>query len=532
MNRAIRRVSVLVVVLFLALVANLAYVQVVKANSYLGEPGNSVAQLRAYASPRGAIVVDGADIAVSKSTGGPVGYVRTYPDGSLYAAVTGYDSLVYGRTGIESAEQNALSGSDPAFLGQKLERLVTGQQPAGGNVTLTLNAATQQAAYQAMRNAAGTLRAGAVVALDPRTGAILAAVSTPSFDPNALSSQNASDVEAAWNRLSANASQPLLDRALDQVYPPGSTFKVVVAAAALRAGLTAKSPVFAPVGFRPYQPTSTAACPAALDSSCVQNFQGEQCASGGSTATLAFAFAKSCNTAFSALAVNKLGGTEIADEARLFGFSGPYTGAQLPDLCDPPALETPIPACGSNVGSAADLTDPGLLSHTAFGQQDVRMTPLQGAMMAAAVANDGVLMAPYLVANVSGPNGSVVSSATPARMSEVLDPAQDTQLQQMMVDAVTQPEGTGGPAAITSLSGVVVGGKTGTADTDYYSKSGASQPDAWFIGYAARAGVPRIAVAVILENAGVSGNEVTGGLAAGPVAKAVMTAYLGSISHP
>lgn len=531
MSRAIRRVSALLVVLLLALVANLVYVQVVHAGSYVDKPGNSLAQLRAYAAPRGPIVVDGADIAESKATGGAVGYARSYPDGPLYAAVTGYDSLVYGRTGIEAAEQGVLSGSAPSMLGQKLERLLTGQPPAGGSVTLTLNAPAQRAAYQAMRGADGAVRAGAVVALDPRTGAVLAAVSTPSFDPNLLSSPKSSSVEAAWDRLSANASQPLLDRVFDQVYPPGSTFKVVVAAAALRAGLTAESPVFAPVGFRPYQPTSTAACPTAVDSSCVQNFQGEQCNPGSSSATLAFAFAKSCNTAFSALAVDRLGGSEIADEAALFGFSGPYTSTTLPDLCDPPALTTPIPACGSNVGSTADLSDPGLLSHTAFGQQDVRMTPLEGAMMAAAVANDGVLMTPYLVAGTAGPSGGRVSSATPTRMSEVLDPSQDAQLQQMMVDVVTQPEGTGGPAAIRALPGVVVGGKTGTADTDYYSKSGASQPDAWFIGYAAQAGVPRIAVAVILENAGVSGNEVTGGLAAAPVAKAVMTAYLRSISR-
>jgi peptidoglycan glycosyltransferase len=230
---------------------------------------------------------------------------------------------------------------------------------------------------------------------------------------------------------------------------------------------------------------------------------------------LLFAFAKSCNTAFAALAVDKLGGTKVQQEAALFGFDGPQ-------------LSVPLPTARSTVGSGTDLTDPAKIARMGFGQQDVQMTPLQGAMLSAAVANNGVLMKPYLVQQELSANLSVLSNTDPSQLARVLDGGQAQQLQQMMGAVVTAPEGTGGPAAINDIPGVTVGGKTGTADTGVYVKGQQTPPHAWFTGFAMVNGVPKIAVAVIIENGGVTGDETTGGLAAAPVAKAVMEAYLRS----
>lgn len=528
MNKPIRKIAAALAVLFAAIFLNLNYVQVVKGSDYRNAAGNKRVLLNEYASPRGAIVVQGTNIAVSKQTDDELKYLRKYPDGPVYAPVTGYYSYVYGRSGIEQAEDDVLSGNDPRLFGTQLSSLLTGRNPKGGSVELTLNKAAQRAAYNAMKDSSGKMRRGAVVALDPTTGAILALVSTPSYDPSVLSSHNANAITRAWQNLNNRRSQPMLDRALRQLYPPGSTFKVIVSAAALKNGYKPDTKVFAPVGYWPFQPKKTSACPSNAASSCVQNFEGESCASG-TQATLEFALAKSCNTAFAALAVNRIGGSKIADMAKAFGFATPYSDTNNPpDFCDPPALEIPLPVCSSTVGSAGDLDDPGSLSHTAFGQQDAKMTPLQAAMISSAVANDGVLMKPYLVARELSPNLSTLSRTQPSQLSQVLSPDLDAQLQQMMESVVTAPEGTGGPAAITDIPGVTVGGKTGTADTGLYSKSAKTQPDAWFTGFALKNGEAKIAVAVILENAGVSGDEVTGGLAAAPVAKAVMEAYLKS----
>jgi penicillin-binding protein A len=239
--------------------------------------------------------------------------------------------------------------------------------------------------------------------------------------------------------------------------------------------------------------------------------------------------AKSCNTAFAELTVRKLKGKAIKEEAALFGFDGPQ-------------LETPLGVTRSTVGSAADLSDPAALAQTSFGQRDVRMTPLQGAMISAAVANQGTLMAPYLVKKELGPNLSVLKETQPKELSQVIDPTLDGDLQELMRGVVVNPEGTGAPANITDIPGVTVGGKTGTADTgfcqvgskvgpcsdDAFQNGTPTPPHAWFSGFALQNGDPKIAVAVIIENGGVNGSETTGGLAAAPVAKQVMEAYLKS----
>jgi penicillin-binding protein A len=517
-NKSIRKVAATLAVLLAALFVNLNFVQVVKGNDYRDAPDNRRVLLNEYASPRGDINVNGTAVAHSKATTDELKYLRVYPDGPLYAPVTGFYSLsetpstYLGTTGIESAENSVLTGDDPKLFGTRLADLLTGRNPRGGSVELTLDKATQTAAYQSLiKGANGAVRRGSVVALDPSTGKILAAVSTPSYDPSTLSLHNTSKIAKNYNKLSNDPSDPLQNRAFNMLYPPGSTFKIIDAAAALKTGTDPlKDQLIAPNGYYPETGETATSCPSG-SVNCIENFGGETC-DNGKTATLAFAFAKSCNTLFSALAVEDLGGQKIADEAKLFGF----------DPSD--KLEVPVPVDKSTVGTADDLTAKGFLARTAFGQQDVRMTTLQGAMMASAVANNGILMKPYLVDRELAPNLDQLSKTEPTQLSQVLQPEQDQELQSMMEGVITAPEGTGHSAAI---DGVVVGGKTGTADTGRKLKNGQDEPpDAWFVGYAMTNGTAKIAVAVLIENGGVQGNETTGGEAAAPVAKAVIQAYL------
>jgi peptidoglycan glycosyltransferase len=528
MNKPIRKVAIALAVLLAALFLNLNFVQVVKGATYRDDPQNRRVLLNEYASPRGQIIVQGSPIAESKATSDQLKYLRVYPQGGLYAPVTGFYSFVatpspfLGTTGIESAEDSVLSGNDARLFGSRLTDLLTGRNPRGGSVELTLNKAAQQAAYTALsQSSTSTPRRGAVVAIDPTTGAILAAVSSPSYNPSKLSSHNANEINTYYSSLTNNKAQPLLNRAFNQLYPPGSTFKVIVSAAALKQGLRPSTKVFAPQyywpdgGHGPCAPNDTGPC--------IHNFTTstgpEECLPGNRYATLDYALAKSCNTAFAALAVRRIGAQNLANEAKLFGLDGNQ-------------LNVPIPVAESTIGSTSLLSsDSVALAQSGFGQRNVRVTPLQDAMIAAAVANHGTLMTPYLVNKELAPDLSVLSQTKPSQLSQVIDPDLDTELQQMMADVVSAPEGTGHAAQITDLAGVTVAGKTGTADTGQFDKNGnEAPPDAWFTGYANENGAPKIAVAVVIENGGVNGDETTGGEAAAPVAKAVMEAYLKSLT--
>lgn len=525
MNKPIRKVAIALAVLFLAIFANLNVVQVLKGSDYRNDPQNRRVLLNEYSSPRGQIVVQGTAIAESKETKDELKYLRVYPHGNLYAAVTGYYSFVYGASGIEQAENDILSGDSPQLFTSKLTNILTGRNPRGGSVELTLNAKAQAAAYKAMRGGNGQLRRGAVVALDPTTGAILALVSTPSFDPNKLSSHNSDEITKAYKTYNSMRSQPMLDRALNQNYPAGSIFKIIDSAAALKQGVKPSKRIPAPNGYRPFDEKDTSACPAALNTACVENFGGETC-DNGKTARLDFAFAKSCNTAFAQLAVDQITGPNLAAQAHEFGFDLPYQGSRPPNFCDPPAMTIPLNVCRSSIGSESDMNDPAALAQTAFGQRDVRITPLQAAMLSAAVANNGLLYKPYLVSKELRPNLDTLDTTSPTQLGQVIDPTVDQDLIKMMEDVVYSPEGTGPEARIPELEPQVrIGGKTGTADVGVTSNSN-QQPDAWFTGFALVNGEPKIAVAVIIENGGVAGDESAGGKAAAPVAQAVMKAYL------
>ncbi|HEY3737958.1 MAG TPA: penicillin-binding transpeptidase domain-containing protein [Jatrophihabitans sp.] len=517
MNKPIRKVAIALGLLLLAIFLNLNFVQVVKGSDLRNHSGNRRVLLAEYAEPRGQIVVDGSAIATSKQTSDELKYLRTYSNGPLYAPVTGYYSIAYDKSGIEDAEDPVLSGSDSRLFGSNLSDLLTGRNPKGGSVELTLSADAQKAAYAAL-TAAGAR--GAVVALDPTTGAILAAVSTPSFDPNKLASHSYDVQSKYWDSVDPNKypEGPMLNRAFNTTYPAGSTFKVIVTAAALKAGITPDQKIDAP---QYYWPTGgSGPCPADDSGGCIHNFTTsagpEECQPGSATATLTYALAKSCNTAFAALAVEDLKVSELADQAKAFGLDGDQ-------------LQIPLPVAESTIGPLDVITnDPAALGQTAFGQRNVRVTPLQDAMLAAAVANNGTLMTPFLVNKELAPNLSPLSVTSPTLLDMAMTPQVAGQLQDMMRQVIVAPEGTGSGANITDLPGVVVGGKTGTADTGVTSAAN-SEPVNWFTGYALRDGQPKIAVAVAIENSNelkVGGAVQSTTQASSQVARAVMEAYL------
>jgi peptidoglycan glycosyltransferase len=481
MNRAVRRLSVACLLLLFALIANANILQVVDAKSLRNNPHNSRVLLRTYSRPRGQIVVGGAAVARSKATADRLKYQRVYPQGPEYAPITGYYSLIEAATGIERAEDGVLSGEDDRLFVRRVQDLLSGRSTRGGSVVLTINPAAQDAAYNGLKG-----QAGAVVALDPRSGKILALATSPSYDPNRLTSHNTAAVAAAWKALNADKGNPLVDRALSSTYPPGSLFKIVTSAAALASGDTPDTVIPAP---------HTLTLP--QTSNPLNNFGNEVCAPSGQM-TLADALRISCNTAFGALGL-KLGAPALKAQADAFGL-------------DDSGLTVPIPTATSVF---PDNLNPPQTAQAAIGQFDVRITPIQAAMIAAAVANKGTLMKPYLVDQVLGPDVTVVSQTKPQVLRQSVTPQVAAELTQMMVGVVSHGTGTS-----AQISGVQVAGKTGTA------QHGAdTTPHAWFIAFAP-AENPVVAVAVLVENGGALGSDATGGKVAAPIAAQVIKAVL------
>ena len=489
MNKPLRKVALACLLLFGLLLVNVNYVQAVKASDYRNDSRNSRALLRTFEHERGPIVLStgGGATAVAVDQATPkerFKFLRRYPKGQLYATVTGFSSFVYGTTGMERAQNAVLSGESDQLLVRRLSDYVTGRRPEGGRVVLTLQQAAQQAAFDGLAG-----HRGAAVAMDPRTGAVLAMVSTPSYDPNRLSSHEGDKIRAYYNGLQDDDADPLLNRSIQQTYPPGSTFKVITAAAALASGKV--------------KPDTRIPSPRELDlpqtDRNLKNFGGESCGDG-KTSTLADAFRISCNTAFGQLGMT-LGGDAVRDQAKKFGFGDG-------DLQVPTRVAKSV---------FPDELSPPQEAQSAIGQYDVRVTPLQMAMVAAGVANGGDVMKPYLVREVQGPDLSRLSTTEPsiykrgAVSAEVAD-----QLTAMMELVVSS--GTGRSAQIP---GVRVAGKTGTAQ-----HATGEAPHAWFIGFAP-ADDPQIAVAVVVEDGGSAGSEATGGRVAAPIARAMMRAVLG-----
>jgi penicillin-binding protein A len=482
-NSPLRRVAVACLTLFALLLGWTNYVQVVKGDDYRNAEGNRRTQIRNYEQERGPIAVaDGKRqlVALSKDTGGQLRYLRVYPGGEVYAPVTGYYSQ-FQRTGIERSEDAILSGEDDRLFVRRLSDQITGRVPQGGSVVLTIQQAAQQAAYAGLRG-----KRGAVVALDPRTGAVLAMVSTPSFDPNRLASHDTPAVLKYQAQLEADDAEPLLNRATSQTYPPGSTFKVITAAAALAQGTTPETRIPSPTELTLPQTSRK-----------LRNFGGEKCGDG-KTSTLADALRISCNTAFGALGI-KVGQDALRSQAQAFGFGDD-------------SLELPGRVA---VSQFSDHPTPPQVAQSAIGQFDVRVTPLQMALVAAGIGNGGQVMRPYLVSQVQAPDLSTIDQASPELYKQAVSREVADQLTAMMELVVTKGTGTS-----AQLPGVRVAGKTGTAQ-----HAAGQAPHAWFIGFAP-AEDPQVAVAVVVEDGGSAGSEATGGRVAAPIAKAVMNAVL------
>ncbi len=485
MTRHIRLAAAFCTLLLLALLVNATRIQVFQSRPYDDNPANRRQTIARYDQPRGAILVGGRAITGSRDSGEQLRYERTYRNGPLYAPVTGFASQEYGTTFLEHSEDGILSGTDEMLSPLPLWNDLTRAQNPGGNVVTTLNPAAQKAAYDGL----GT-RTGAVAAIEPSTGRILALVSTPSYDPGALSG-NGRTANRSWARLNSDPDKPMLNRAVRQTYPPGSTFKVVTAAAALDAGVVTDLDA-ATTSPDPYPLPGT--------STTLTN-EGDGCAD----APLRSAFEWSCNTVFAKLGVD-VGVRNMSGTAEAFGFND--TGVRIPFAVSPSTFDTSV--------------DKAQLALSSIGQYNTRATPLQMAMVAAAVANGGQLRQPYLVERTTRRGGETVSTAGSSRpVRQAMHPATAVQMKELMEDVVT--EGTGTNAAIP---GATVGGKTGTAQ---HGIGNSGTPYAWFVSWAQgeRDMEPKVAVAVVVEDASADRSDISGGGDAAPIAKAVMEAVLG-----
>jgi len=487
MNKPIRTMSIFCLLLFALLLLNVTYLQYVDAGNLNSRADNKRVRDAEFSRKRGAIVAGGQSVAESERTHDQYTYQRTYSQPQRYAQLTGYYSYIYGRSGIESSQNEILSGSDPRLFVNRVVDMLGNSQPKGGSVALTVDPKAQQAAFDGLR-ALGTHVQGAVVALEPSTGKVLAMVSSPTYDPNRLASHDFSKVQAAWKQLNANPDRPLANRAIGDIYPPGSTFKLVTAAAALSSGQ--------------YTPDTKVKGGTRLDlpqtSTDLTNENGSGC--GGDPITLTQALEVSCNVSFGDIGL-RLGDAALRAQAEKFGFDQTY----LHDLN------------GQVKSRFPRNLDPPQTALSAIGQFDVAATPLQMAMVASGIANGGTVMRPYVVDEVRAPDLSVLDKTTPeAFRSNAVSSSVARDLTQMMIEVVDN--GTGQTAQIP---GIKVAGKTGTAQS-----SPSRPPYAWFVSFAP-ADNPKVAVAVLVEDAGVARNAISGSGLAAPIAKRVMQAVIG-----
>jgi peptidoglycan glycosyltransferase len=495
MNAPLRRAGVVMMVLFGLLFANLNWIQVYKSKQYLTDEEHNRVRVQQfeYERQRGQIIVDGEAVADSVATKDTLKFLRTYPAKATYAHITGYRPVNLAATGIERLENSVLNGTADAFAADRLLEMFTGKDTRGGNVVLTVRKQVQEAAYRGLLNNDTASKRGAVVALDPATGAILAMASTPSFDPNPLVSHDFDEAQEAYEELEKSAARPLINRALGETFPPGSTFKVIVSAAALQSGATTDTVL---TGGGSYTaPTAGGPIENAPGVNCPQNI------------TLLNALRVSCNTAFARYGVEELGADRVKQAAQAFGFET----APLFDR-DPDNILRITESRTGPMQNPDGGPDPAVLAQSCIGQNEVRMTPLQGALVAAAIANDGAQMRPYMVDTIQGADLAAVDKAEPDVLRNPVSPQIAAQLREMMNSVVASGTGTG-----ARIEGFEVGGKTGTAEDG-------DRPDhGWFIGYARKDGQPVVAVAVLLQNAG-SGGSGEATQIAGQVMKAAIAA--------
>jgi cell division protein FtsI/penicillin-binding protein 2 len=483
MNHALRRVALACLVMFLLLLVNANYVQGFEAGKLASAPGNGRTFALQYQYQRGSIITaDNQPIAESKHIPGVYSYQRTYPSGLVYAPVTGYDTP-YSKTGIEQAEDRLLAGTDPRLAVRNLIDLVTGKPRRGATVQLTINSAAQQAAYKALK--ATGLPSGAV-AIDPSTGAILALASYPTFNPNKYATLNGTQLNKADKKYRNSPQQPLLNRAINETFPPGSTFKIVTSSTAFSTGKYTPN--------TPYNAPTDLSLPGTTNK--LINFDNLPCGSGGKV-PLIYAFTVSCNTVFGGLGMH-LGGAALRQQANAFGMNRP--------------LRIPLQVSPSNY---PPVSNPDYTAYSAIGQYNDTVTPLQEAMFAAAIANGGTLMRPYLVQKVIAPNLTPLVTAQPSVLSHAVSPAVAGQVKQMMTSVVSNPIGTA-HSIVPQLGGITVAAKTGTAQN---GSNNTGLDDAVFTSFAP-VGNPRIAVGVVVKGGGLGAD------ASAPVAVQIIKAYM------
>ena len=495
MERQIRRLGVALMVLFVIAFAQVNYLQVFAADRIADDPANAQRQLIAeYKVDRGSILAaDGTTVlASSRKSPGDLRFQRRYPHGELYAHETGFYSFVFGRTELEQAFNDFLAGDAPELLQQTLTDLILGRPKQGATIVTTLVPEIQEAAAAAAAAEAGDV---AIAAIDPATGDVLALVSEPTYDPNLLASQDPKVVRDSWEVLNEDPDKPLLSRASDELFPPGSTFKLVTASAALENG---------------FGPDSLWPNPNELDlpltDATIENFGGSTC-SGGSQITLADALRQSCNVVFGEVGL-ELGADALAEQARAYGFTAEPGEDLVPFDIPWTSGVFPAPETFAEREPAVAIS--------AIGQQDVAANPLQMALVAAAIGNGGVEMQPRLVTEARDPTGQVIAEFAPQEFSQPLSAANAAALTQMMVGVVESGTGTA-----AQIPGVTVAGKTGTAQ-----HGEGANPHAWFVSFAP-AEAPEVAVAVIVLDGGSLSSEATGGQLAAPIARAVLEAALG-----
>jgi len=487
-NTAIRRVAVAAMVMVVALLLQLTWVQVFRADELRSDPRNTRMLLDEYSRQRGQITAGERVLAMSQPSDGRYDFARTYPtDPRVFGPTVGYYSLEYATAGVENSQDAFLSGSDSRLLSERITGLISGRTPQGGSVELTLDPDAQTVAYNALQRGAGQGPVvGSVAAVRPSTGEVLTLASSPSFDPNALSSQDQDVRSQEMQQIEQSPDRPLLNHATQQALPPGSTFKVITTAAALEAGMGPETPVSG--ADRTLLPGT---------STYLQNYAGQTC--GGSTVSLRTAFELSCNVPFVEMSQD-IGPDAFTDMAERFGIDG----TRPEDLG--------VPVAPSGLGQ---MDDQAQLAMSAIGQSDVRMTTLQNAMVAATVSNGGVRMEPQLVRSLLAPDLSVVEGFSPDDAGRALTDEQAGTLTELMVGAENHAAGSaGGP-----VPGLTIASKTGTAE--HGSGEDGTAPYTWYIAF-----VPGqdLAVSVAIESGPGITSDTVGATYAGPIGREVLAA--------
>src|SRR5918995_745635 len=498
MERRIRRLGIALVLLFAVLFGQLAYVQVFAADDIKGNPANFSRQLIAeYNVERGKILTaDG--LVLAESVPAPQGsryrFERRYPQGDLYGYVTGFYSRIYGRSALEESMNTYLSGEAPELAISTFTDLFLGREKRGANVFVTIDPNLQEAA----RTALGS-NEGAVVAMDPASGDLLALYSTPGFDPSELSSGSDAQMRRAWKRLNADPEKPLLALSHQELFLPGSSFKIVTASAALENGFGPDS-----VWDNPHRLTLP------LTNEELENFGDDHCNGGSSQISMMEAFEESCNVTFAEVGL-ELGPERLAEQARAYGLCGTLPPDRT--TCDEPLVRFELPFQNGRFPEPGyfERNDP-LLAFSAIGLDNDLVNPIQMALIASAVANAGTMPQPRLVTEVRDAQGRVARNFGETDVGQAISEGSAAALTRMMISVVNE-----GSGFLAQIPGIQVAGKTGTA-----TNGEGRPPNAWFTAFAPAGGAqpPEIAVSVIVLDGGDLGSEATGGQVAAPIARA------------